>query len=303
MRIILIGLSWLPFWYLHLVSRVIYAIVYLGIGYRRKVVRENLRKSFPEQTEAWRLNVERKFYKNFCDQIIESIKTTTITLEELQSRCVFTGVTNAERWFTEGVNVNGISSHLANWEWLPLTLAPSSKQNCFGIYKPLSNKKINAFMIKTRERFGLKMIPIKESRTFFESKQEVPYVMGLLSDQAPHDYSKAFEFEFLNQKSYFVAGPGVLTVKYNLKPTVSWMRRTGRSRYEWSLEALEVDASYALTEPDLAQIARISKAHDLSLVDSERAFRIVKEFARILEMQIRSAPADWLWTHRRWKTR
>ena len=278
-------------------------MLYVGLGYRKKVVRENLRKSFPEKSEKERLEIERKFYQNFCDLMIESIKTTTITLEELQRRCLFTGVPNADQWFAEGVHVNGLSSHLANWEWLPLTLGPSTKQNCFAIYKPLSSKKINQFMVKTRERFGMKMIPLKETRAFFESNQTTPYIMGLLSDQAPHDYSKAWEFQFLNQKTFYVPGPGVLTVKYNLKPTISWMRRTGRSRYEWSLEPLMIDASIPLDEMEIAQVDRMSKAHSLTFEQTERAYRIVKEYSRQLEIQIRAAPADWLWSHRRWKTR
>ena len=303
MRIAIILLSWLPFPVLHLFSRVIYFWIYWVFGYRRKVVRENLRRAFPNESDTWRLNIERKFYKNFADLIVESIKTTTITLQELESRCHFTGKANADQWFAEGVHVNGLSSHLANWEWLPLTLGPATKQNCFAIYKPLSNQKINQFMVKSRERFGMNMIPIKKTREFFESKQDKPYIMGLLSDQAPHDYSKAFEVEFLNQKTYYVAGPGVLTVKYNLKPAISWMRRVGRSRYEWSLEPLHVDETSRLSEFEDAQVDRISKAHNLTLQQATLAYRIVKEYSRQLEIQIRAAPEDWLWTHRRWKTR
>ena len=55
--------SALPFRVLYVLSDFNYLLMYHVWRYRRKVVRENLEKSFPEKTEAERLQIERKFYR------------------------------------------------------------------------------------------------------------------------------------------------------------------------------------------------------------------------------------------------
>jgi KDO2-lipid IV(A) lauroyltransferase len=148
------------------------------------------------------------------------------------------------------------------------------------------------------------MIPMKAVRRAIREDHGRPYLLGLLSDQAPHDYDKAFEVEFLNQQTFVVPGPGILTVQENLTPIWGWMRRTGRSRFEWGLEVLTFDPPRSgFTDSDRAQILRISKAHKISEADAARALALILSYSKKLEAQIEMAPQDWLWSHRRWKSR
>ena len=295
--------SFLPFSVLHRISDFLFLFLYYGLRYRRGVVRENLRGAFPKSTDAWRVSIEKQFYRNLCDLIVETLKTTTLSEEEIQERSIFRGQDNVDQWFKDGVNLDGVSSHLANWEWLGLITCYSIKHQCYAVYKPLSSSRMNAFMLKSRARLGLTLISMKDLRAFFELHHPKPFLLGLLSDQAPHDYSKAFEIEFLNQKTYFFSGPGILAVKYGLTPCWGWMKRVGRSRFEWGLDPIVVDRSRPLTSQEHKQIEKIAVMHALSLPDAEYAFLIVKEYARVLEARICEAPADWLWSHRRWKKR
>ena len=66
-------LSLLPLWVHYLCSDVIYLLVYKVMGYRVKVVRQNLSHSFPEKTEQERRQTERLFYKWLCDYAVETI--------------------------------------------------------------------------------------------------------------------------------------------------------------------------------------------------------------------------------------
>ena len=295
--------SFLPFFILHRISDFLFIVLYHVVGYRRNVVRENLKNSFPEQNESWRLEVERKFYRNFCDLVVETLKTTTLSEKDLQERNRFRGQLNADEWLRQGVNLNGLSSHLANWEWLGLLTCYSIKHRCYAVYKPLHSKAMNDFMLKSRARLGLTLVSMKELRVFFDLPHERPYLIGLLADQAPHDYGRAFEIDFLNQKTYFFSGPGILSVKHNLTPCWGWMKRTGRSRFEWGLDPVVPDVSQKLARHELAQIERLAPLYELSRSDMERAYRIVKKYAQLLEKKIREKPEDWLWSHRRWKTR
>lgn len=299
---VFLPLSWLPFFVLHGLSDVLYFLIFYVFRYRRQVVHENISRAFPDKSDEWVHGVERQFYKNFCDVMVETIKTTSLAPAELAARCKFVGRENANQ-MTQGKNIAALSSHLANWEWLGLSTSMEIKQTPCVIYKPLKNQKMNNFMLKTRSRFGLVLIAMKDLKRFFEQTHEKPYLLGFLSDQAPHDYAKAFSVPFLNQQTYYFTGPGVITVKHNLFPIWGWMRRVGRSRFEWGMDEVIPDESYVLTKADLEQIGRVAKLQNLTEQESEKAFRIVREYSRLLEEKIKAAPADWLWSHRRWKAR
>ena len=72
--IVILPISKLPFWMLYLLSDFLYFVLYRIIGYRTKVVRQNLSNSFPEKSEKEILAIEAKFYSHLCDLVVESLK-------------------------------------------------------------------------------------------------------------------------------------------------------------------------------------------------------------------------------------
>lgn len=298
-------ISRLPFPVLHFFSDVSYFWIYTVFGYRQKTVRDNLLRSFPEKSLSEIVEIEKGFFRNFCDLIFETIKTSTISKEEIQARCRLENPELIEKLYREGKNVAGISSHMGNWEWLSLSLSLSSDYKFLAVYKPLAHAKLNRVVIGSRERFGAIFVAIKQLKMILDQSHEKPYFVGLLSDQAPHDYSKAMELPFLNQLTFFVPGPGMLCLKRSLTPVYGWIRRVGRSRYVWHLELLEeVLPAYAdLNESERSQVDRFAVAHRLSQEESLKAFLITRKLASRLEQEIKMAPQDWLWSHRRWKSR
>ena len=301
---LLVAASRLPFWVLHRVSDVGYLVLYYGLRYRRKVVRENLELAFPEKTREERLRIERRFFRNFTDILIETVKAFSLSKEELLDRVRFATSGVAQEFWKRQCNIAGISSHLANWELLAQALSVEFQHQCYGVYKPLSSKKMDDAVVISRERFGIKMIPMRSVRRVMEEHSGKPYVMGLLSDQAPHDYEKAFQVRFLGLPTYVVPGPGILTVKHGLTPIWGWMRRTGRSRFEWGVEELSLELPEGGFGPaDLAQIERISRVHGITIEEASRALSLIQRFSQKLEEKIKMAPQDWLWSHRRWKKR
>lgn len=304
MKFVLFTLSRLPFSVLHRISDALYYLIYYGLGYRRKVVRENLVNSFPEKSLDEIVAIEKKFYRNFSDIMVEALKNFTITKEEVLERCKYTTKEVTDALFASGTNLSGFCSHLASWEYLPLVLGYELDYLTYCIYKPLSNKKLDDLVLESREKAGMKLVPIKKLRSVLADPVKRPHVWGLLSDQAPHDFSKAFEVQFLNQKTYVVPGAAVLAVQKDLPVVWAWMARTGRTRFECGFELMTVDESKTdWTESELAQIKRISGAHGLTEAQSKKALLLVQEYSKRLEERIKMAPQDWLWSHRRWKKR
>ena len=67
----------------------LYPLVYYVARYRLKVVRKNLRNSFPEKTEKELHHIERKFYRHFCDSFQETIRILGMSEKEAKKRMVF----------------------------------------------------------------------------------------------------------------------------------------------------------------------------------------------------------------------
>src|SRR5689334_16286881 len=70
----LYAISLLPLRLLYLVSDFFYFLIYYVLGYRKKIVLQNLSIAFPEKSAAEKLRIAKKFYRNFTDTFIETIK-------------------------------------------------------------------------------------------------------------------------------------------------------------------------------------------------------------------------------------
>ncbi len=296
-------ISKLPFWWLHRISDFFYFVIFYGLKYRRRIVMENLRKSFPDKSPRELASIEKKFYQNFCDIIVESIKYITIPETEFRSRLKFVNESVPRQLFAEGKSAAALCGHLGNWDTLGMATAMAFPHEGFGVYKPLSNRKFDELIIHSRGRFGMKLVSIQKLRSVLNEAQGRIYAVGLMGDQAPHHYDKSFKISFLNQETYVTPGPGVICVQRNLTPVWVWMRRTERSCFELGMEELQIPVHAELSPSDLAQVQKVGSLNELSESDALRAFLIVREYSRKLEAQIRLSPQDWLWSHRRWKTR
>ena len=74
----------LPMWALYILSDILYVLVYKVVRYRVKVVRQNMKASFPDKSDTELRRLEREFYHHFADYVVETIKLAHISLEELQ---------------------------------------------------------------------------------------------------------------------------------------------------------------------------------------------------------------------------
>ena len=75
--------SLLPWRVLYFLSDAVYGLIYYIIGYRKEVVMKNLLIAFPEKTEEERILIAKKFYHNFTDTFIETIKLLSVSEKTL----------------------------------------------------------------------------------------------------------------------------------------------------------------------------------------------------------------------------
>ena len=155
---LLLPLSRLPFPVLYFLSDVLFVLFYHVAGYRKKVVRKNIRNSFPNKNDQECLAIERAFYRHFCDLIFESLKVFTISAEEVHQRMKIKNPEVANRFFDEGKSIIIAGGHYNNWELFAVAINEAVKHQVKAIYKPLANKYFDQKMHSTRGKFGLQLV-------------------------------------------------------------------------------------------------------------------------------------------------
>ncbi len=280
--LLLKGLSLLPLRVLYVLSDFLFLVVYYGIGYRRKVTLQNLRNSFPEKTEREIQKIAKDFYRQFTDVIVEILKLVSMSREELKRRLVFANQEVLDDFVRQGKPVITMGSHSGNWEWILSAGAVQFDFPAEGVYKPLNNAFFEEFMLYLRSRMGARLIKMKDTLRDFAANRNKPRVVAMLSDQTPLRSEITFWTNFLNQDTPFYVGAEKLARKFNYPVLFLDVYRIKRGYYRLTFEV-------------------ISDGNALQETGTE--YPITVAFAQKLEAAIRRAPADYLWTHKRWKHR
>ena len=267
----------LPFRVLYFFSDIIYFILYYIVGYRKTVVIDNIRKSFPDKSEEEIKRLVRLSYKNLSDVIVEGFKAFTMSDRQIKERHK---VLNPEILDELENNKRGIIAtpcHYGNWEWGAMSPCLYFDHQIVAFYKPLSNPKINRFVNKNRSRTGSLLVSIyKTGETFKNLKdQQVIYIMA--ADQSPSNVKKAFWVNFLGRETAFLHGPELYAKKYNYPVIFVDIQRVKRGFYELHLSIIS----------------------DNSVETKEK--EITSKYAKKLEEAILKKPENYLWSHKRWK--
>ena len=276
LQFILILIGKIPFKILYIMSEVILFFVYRIFNYRIETVQKNLKNSFPKYSLRDLIKIEKKFYRNFCDILVENLLLFTISENELKKRMVLLNPEIFDTLYNKNKGAILIGAHYNNWEWMALSLGLYAKQDVFSVYKPLNNKTINDIMLKARERFGANIVPMESfAKTVLENKNRSTINL-MLADQSPHKSKVDYYCTFLNQDTPVYLGPDKLVNAANLEFLFVEVNRLKRGYYEMKIVPLK-DKS-------------IEENKSMTLLHVNH-----------LEKIINDQPENWLWSHKRWK--
>ncbi|OSZ82754.1 hypothetical protein CAP35_05685 [Chitinophagaceae bacterium IBVUCB1] len=274
--ILLYPIAALPLRVLYVISDVLCLLLYRVFRYRADVVMDNLRHAFPDKDEAAINAITKDFYKSFCDQWIEMLKLLSVSNKELTRR--FTGNWDIlEQLRQENRNAYVLMGHCFNWEWANVVSQLNIRQQMAGVYLPLENKAFDRFVLKLRNRAGGMMISMKARKEAFAMLQQKLHVLGLIADQNPSNLNNVLWVNFLHRDAPFFVGLAYMAQKNKAAIVLSNIVKTKRGHYQLTMERLCDDASAMQAED------------------------IVHAYVKHLEKQIRYQPANYMWTHRRWK--
>ncbi len=272
-------ISLLPYFILYGISDIFYYLFYYIIRYRKKVILDNLQRSFPDKSQSEIKALSKKFYRHFMDLVIESIKCFSITPPQIEARMKTLNPELPNTYFEKGQSILIVGGHYNNWEMYAMMVDKDIKHKTYALYSPLSNKYFDEKMKKSRGKYGLKMVSTKLANKLFtdNTNDHSAYIFG--SDQSPSNPKKCYWLKFLNQDTGVLFGVEKFAKDFDLPVIYGSIRKIKRGYYE---------VSYQLVTDQPKE---------------NRHGEITEKHTKLLEQDILKKPEYWLWTHRRWKNK
>lgn len=263
----------IPFWLLYCLSDGLAWV--MSRTYRRKVVYGNLRRCYPDASAKEIDAIAKASYRNMTDVLLETIKSFTMPIQDVLARMDYGNVELINALLAAGKPIIISGGHLCNWEWIAATQGLTIDGPALAIYKKISNPYFERYVRKNRDRGKLLLYTMPETAEAVRQMAGQPFALILGSDQSPSNPNRAHWINFMGTPTAFLPGIAFLSKQYQMVVTYFVIHRVRRGYYRLHYEVLTP------TSPDETAPTQV--------------------FAQRLEADIRSRPADWLWTHKRWK--
>ena len=267
-----------PYWLLYLKSDFYYVLTYHLIRYRRKVVRENLLRSFPEKDAKTIKTIEKHFYRNLCDLFVEAPKMLNMKPDGYKYRINYTNPELLTQLYEQHKNVFYAIPHSGNWEWFGKMTCDLTAHNSLAVYKKVQNPVFEQLMLYLRTKdVPLEMVESNSALRRLTQLRDGCNAVLMVADQTPHGLASDYWTEFLHQDTCWFTGLERIAKMLDYAVVFVAMKRTGRGRYEVTFELIA-------DQPK----------------ETEKGY-IMEQYVRCVERFIQEQPDNWLWSHRRWK--
>ncbi len=264
----------IPFPVLYVLSDIIRFLLYHVVRYRRSVAFDNLHRAFPEKSEKEIKRIAWASYRNLTDIMLESFKGMVVSEKTMRKRFTMSNIELPNSYAEQNKNIIYLTGHCANWEWAIIT-DKYVKHKVISVYKPFKNARLDKYMRTNRERFGMQILKMRNTRRAFECKEN--FVLVLIADQSPSTSHNAIWVDFLNIDTPCIHGPEVYATRFNTPVFFGAIHRVKRGHYR-------LDSEKLVDEPEKCEKGEITK-----------------KYMNRLEEYIRKYPENWVWTHKRWK--
>jgi len=270
--------SKLPFRVLYIISDGIYFLFFYVIGYRKKVVLDNLKLVYPQKPEKELKGIQKKFFGHFVDTLIEAIKAITISETSIKKRYTYKNIELIDQLYKEGKSIILTGAHHGNWEWA-VGMPMITKIDCYTSYTKIQNTNFENLIKNSRSKFGMKCV---KSSDIIKSivknvKQQKQGLYLLIADQSPMLQKNQYWTKFLNINVPIFTGAEMISKKFDFAVVNMNTTQIKRGYYESEFELIT----------DTPR----------ELEDNE----ITNRYLRITEQNIYKKPELYLWSHKRFK--
>ena len=281
-RLLVAGVGSLPRGTARALGAALGALAYRALPRLRRTGQQNLRMAFPDKTEAARTEILRKVYRNLGWQLAEFCQMRHYTPANTQSFLRYEGLEHFLAAKARGRGVLIVTGHLGAWElssfYHSLMGHPMSM-----VIRRLDNPRVDAFVNRIRALHGNQVLHKDDFARGLLASMRQGRAVGILMDT-----------NMTPPQGVFVPYFGVLAC------TASGLVRVAAKTRAAVLPGFllwhEEERRYVLTFGEELAMERTG--------DDERdAIANTALCTATIEQYVRAYPDQWLWVHRRWKTR
>lgn len=264
-------------WLLYLLSDGLAFLLYYVIGYRRKVIRDNLKRAFPEKSGTEITRIEKKFCRSFVDSLIETIKLLSASKKFIKEHFAIDNPELLDKFYDAGRKCQLHLGHTFNWEVANVAMPLINRYPFIVAYMPVENKIFERLFLHLRGRTGTILLPATRMQRSIIPYRNTQYLLTLVADQAPGTPDQSYWLNFFGRPTPFVRGPERGARIADIPAVFVRFYKSSRGHYRVFLTTLS--------------------DHPAELPEGE----LTRRYCRLLEDAIRQDPDLWLWSHRRWK--
>jgi len=264
--------------------------VAIGLGYcfyifhfkLRRVGMRNLEMAFPEKSRAERAQILRGVFVSLGRQLAELCQFPRYTPENVDQVVVYDGLENYERAYARGKGVLFLTAHFGGWE---LSAFAHSLHGHWlhVVMRPMDNEYLDRMLQSYRTMHGNKVVPKDDFVRGLLAAMRAGETVGILMDTNMTPPQGVF-VDFFGIKACTASGLARIALRTDAAVVPGftiWDEKLGKYRLRFD-PAVELVRTGDL-EADI--VANTQK------------------FTRVIEEYVRKYPDQWLWVHRRWKTR
>jgi Kdo2-lipid IVA lauroyltransferase/acyltransferase len=268
----------LPFGVLYVLAAIVSFLLRYVLRHRVAIVTSNLRKSFPSLPPPEIRAIMNQYYRRLGEVVAECLKMPALSAAEMARRVIIPNLAELRAEIAAGRSIIFLAAHLGNWEWQLQGIMVQLGAPIDAAYKPLHLASADRAVLLLRSHFGARMVAAKKLLRVVARNRRQVHAIALMADQIPMSSGGGRHWlTFLGQPTAFYPGPAEIAHATGYATYFPCMRRLSRGHYELYFAPMTTAGERLELEAFTAR------------------------YARVLEGQIRADPANWMWSHRRWK--
>jgi KDO2-lipid IV(A) lauroyltransferase len=246
----------------------------------RRQTLENLRGVFPEKTEADIEKIAKEVFSNLCKNGVEWVNSSKLNKENIDLWIKAEGLDKIDRVLSKGKGGLILSSHFGNWELLNIYFLAKGYPGV-AIVRRLYFDKYDAFLNRVRKSKGAGIVYRDESPKKILRFLKRNFLIGIVADQDVDSIDGVF-VDFFGKPAYTPKAPVAFSLASGAPIIPCLLVREG-NRHRLIIE-------------DPIEVEKKSTKEETVRFNTER-------WSRIIESYVRKYPEQWVWMHRRWKTK
>ena len=263
------------------ISSVLGTLLYRILKKHRRIVKTNMRLSFPDKRPHQIEKLARRVFINNIMVLFEGGWSLHLSPSDFDTHFTIDGRTHLTNTFKRKKGVLLLTAHIGNWELLPISAKMLGiKANI--IYRPLDSNVLNKFFKYSRTRFGSVAVPNKKAMRPIMKALKQNECVSLLMDQNVDVYEGVFT-DFFGRPACTSKGLAMLALRTGAAVVPAFLIRNGKNEFLVKMG------------PEIPLIQTGSSQKDI--------YVNTVQYTAAIEDIVRQYPEQWLWLHQRWKTK